>query len=145
MGVADDVIVQNRLHAPAPGLGVGGEKLAAIETLFLPREHGIDDCGREFAAAEQARGFHDRRDSGRVVIGPWRVAGRIHDVADPAVDMAADDHYPIGVQGAGLDGEHILNHRGSRHARAGHRILRRLHHEAAATVGAKGLETRPHP
>jgi hypothetical protein len=97
MGVADDVVVQNRLHLPAFRLGEVRQHFAAVEPLFLAREHRVDDCGGESIFGQHPRRLDHRRRTRSVVVGAGGVAGEIGDIGDAAVDVARDDHDSVGV------------------------------------------------
>ena len=138
--VADDVVVEIGLDLPALGPGVIGQDLAAQQALFLARQHGINEGGREPVLGQHARGLDHRGNARGIVIGTGGVTGEVHHVADAAVDMAGDQDHPVGVAGALLDRQDIDHLRRIGHAPAGDDVRRRLDGQAAAAVLADGLE-----
>ena len=95
--VADDVIVQHRLNLPALRLREVGEHLAAVKPLLLAGEYGVDDGGGEALLGKHPRRLDHCRRARAVVVGAGGVAGEVGDVGDAAVDVARDDHHPVGI------------------------------------------------
>src|SRR5688572_25890377 len=107
--VADNVVVEVGDDLPALRPGMFGEDAAADQALFLARQSGVDDGGGEAIARQDPRRLDHRRGAGAVVIGAGRIGGGVHRVADPAVDVAGDDHHLLRPHGAALDGDDILD------------------------------------
>src|SRR5690606_10149514 len=133
--VANHVVVEDRLDAPAVGDGVPGEDLAAVQALLLARQRGVDDGAGELVLRQHPGRFQRAGDTGGVVVRARRVGGRIHDIGDPRVDVAAHDYVPAGVAAAALDRDHADNlHRVGHAGFAGHHIADVAHFQAATAL-----------
>ena len=139
-GTADDVIVQIGLDAPALGLGVVGQDLAAQQSLFLAGQGGEDQGGVKAVFREDPRGLQHGGHARGVVIGAGGVGGEIHHVGDPAVDVAGDDDDAVGIACAALDGDDVHHLCRRRHAGGGDRVGRRHYGKTAAAVAADRFE-----
>src|SRR5690606_39095579 len=141
--VADHVVVEHRLDAPAFGLRLRGDDLAAEQALLLARQRGVDDGARESVLRQDARGLKRAGDAGGVVVGAGRVGGEVHHVRYARVDVAAHDHVAAGVRGTALDREHA-DHFGrlGNALLAGNRVADVDHFQAAAALRRDALELR---
>jgi len=142
--IADDVVVEHRADFPAALSGSVGKEFSAPQSLFLTREHRIDDRRAEFPLRQDSRCFQNDGDARCVVIGPRGIGLCIHDVADDRIDMSADDDYAIGI-GALLYAEHVDDIHAVGRAWAGEVARDRLAREASAASRADCVELRFRP
>src|SRR5690606_16324282 len=140
-GVADHVVVEHRLDAPAVVLGVLCQDPAAEQTLLLAGQCGVDDAAVEAVPAQDAGGLQRARDAGGVVVGARRIGGGVHHIGGARVDVAAHDHVAARVRTAALDGDDAGDHRRlGDPGFAGNRVADRHDFQAAATGGGNTLE-----
>ena len=139
--IADHVVIEHGLDAPAFGERMGGEDLAAKQALLLARQAGIDDRAVKLVLAEHARRFQNAGHAGGIVIGAGTVGCAVERIGDAAVDIAGHQHIAVRIDAATLDGDdtHDIGRLGNA-GLAGNRV-RDIHHlQAAATIGGDALE-----
>ena len=144
-GAADNVIVKHGLDRPALITGIVCQQLSTIEPLLLARKQSIDHAGGIALQRQHPRRFQHQRRAGTVIVGPRRIAGRVHHIGDAAVDMAGDDDHPAGVTGPLLDRQDVHHLSRIGHPTTGDHLRRGFDGQAAAAVLADGLKARLHP
>ena len=146
--VADHVVVQDRLDAPAGFAGVGGHVLAAEEPLLLSRQAGEHDRCGEAPPAEDSRRFDDPCHAAGVVVRSRRVTGGIQGVGDARVDVSGHDDVATRVRLSAKHGQDVHDPgvvRNPTALLAGFEGAPERHLEATATVRRDAIQLRLDP
>ena len=136
MSIADNVVVEIGFDLPMLRGRVMRQHGAAIKSLLLAGQNGIDQSGGKFVGGKNPRRFQHRGSARTVVIGAGRIMDGVHDIADAAVEMARDDDYPIGITRPSLNPQHVHEGRRCGHAVAGEILGGRLDLKTIAAAGA---------
>ena len=138
--VPNDVVVEVGFHHPALGAGVIGQHLAAVQSLLLTRQHGIDDGGGELVQRKHARRFNHGGGAAAIIIGARRIALGIVGIAVAAVDMSGNDDVPVRIGCAALDGQHVHDLGRVGQAITGEHLRGLFNGQAIAAGGAERLK-----
>ena len=106
-GVADDVVVEHALDRPPVLLRVLRQLVPAEQSLLLAGQRGVDDRLVEAMPAQQAGGLDHGSGAAGVVVGARRVRLGVHRPARAGIVVARDQHVPVGIPLAPLNGHHV--------------------------------------